>query len=328
MLTVEGEAKPVAWLGRQTVSRRFADPLRVMPIRIMAGALGDNVPLRDLRLSPDHALLVDGVLIQAGALVNGTSIIRESGGPERFTYYHVGLADHALILAEGAPAETFIDNVDRLAFDNWEEHLALYPEGKKWKNCLSHARSRTGRFRRRSVRASSAAPRLRCLGPPPERVSRAGGAGLIVGWLAERRASTRPLAPPSRAAGKRQADDLRPQNASSASTALPAGRPAARNTRRRKIQLLLRPLPQPPPSRGGGSNALKSAGFLPPPLEGGGWGEGSFGRSRLGAVGIIPAALSGQRWQGPMYGRVREAICSGMRMSLFQASRHAWMTAS
>jgi hypothetical protein len=35
-----------------------------------------------------------------------------------------------LILAENVPAETFIDNVDRMAFDNWEEHEALYPEGK------------------------------------------------------------------------------------------------------------------------------------------------------------------------------------------------------
>ena len=71
------------------------------------------------------------MLIQAGALVNGTTIRRETAGPERFTYYHVELADHALILAEGAPAETFIDNVDRLAFDNWEEHEALYPDGKE-----------------------------------------------------------------------------------------------------------------------------------------------------------------------------------------------------
>jgi hypothetical protein len=43
----------------------------------------------------------------------------------------VELADHALILAEGTPAETFIDNVDRLGFDNWEEHEALYPDGKE-----------------------------------------------------------------------------------------------------------------------------------------------------------------------------------------------------
>jgi len=35
-----------------------------------------------------------------------------------------------LILAEGVPAETFVDNIDRLAFDNWDEHEAVYPEGK------------------------------------------------------------------------------------------------------------------------------------------------------------------------------------------------------
>ena len=44
--------------------------------------------------------------------------------PEVFTYWHVELADHALVLAEGVPAETFIDNVARLAFDNWDEHKA------------------------------------------------------------------------------------------------------------------------------------------------------------------------------------------------------------
>ena len=86
---------------------------------------------RDLRLSPDHAVLVDGALIQAGALVNGTSIVRETAVPKVFVYYHVELDDHSLILAENTPAETFIDNVDRLAFDNWAEHEALYPDGKQ-----------------------------------------------------------------------------------------------------------------------------------------------------------------------------------------------------
>jgi len=43
----------------------------------------------------------------------------------------VELDDHSLILAESVPAETFIDNVDRLRFDNWSEHLVLFPEGKQ-----------------------------------------------------------------------------------------------------------------------------------------------------------------------------------------------------
>jgi hypothetical protein len=130
VLTTDRRAVPVSWLGRQTVSTVFGDPLRVLPIRIKAGAIGENVPSRDLLLSPDHAILFDGTLIQAGALVNGTSIVRENNVPQTFTYYHVELDDHALILAQNTPAETFVDNVERLAFDNWAEHEALYPHGK------------------------------------------------------------------------------------------------------------------------------------------------------------------------------------------------------
>ena len=130
VLTGDGAAKAVTWLGKQTISTVFSDPLRVWPVRIRAGALRENVPARDLLLSPDHAVLVDGALIQAGALVNGTSIVRETTVPRIFVYYHVELDDHSLILAENTPAETFVDNVDRLRFDNWAEHEALYPEGK------------------------------------------------------------------------------------------------------------------------------------------------------------------------------------------------------
>jgi len=126
LLTHDGRVAPIRWVGRNTVSMVFADKLRTLPIRVVAGALGDNVPARDLLLSPDHALLVGDVLVQAGALVNHTTIARETNVPSSFVYYHVELADHALILAEGAPAETFIDNVDRMAFDNWEEHERLY----------------------------------------------------------------------------------------------------------------------------------------------------------------------------------------------------------
>ncbi|MDO9713537.1 Hint domain-containing protein [Paracraurococcus lichenis] len=128
VMTADGTAQPVRWLGRQTVSTRFGEPDRVLPIRIQAGALGEAMPVRDLLVSPDHALMLDGVLVQAGALVNGTTIRRETAVPTSFTYYHVELADHALILAEGVPAETFVDNIDRLGFDNWAEHEALYGE--------------------------------------------------------------------------------------------------------------------------------------------------------------------------------------------------------
>ena len=126
VLTSDGLVMPVRWIGRNTVSTKFADPLRVLPIRIMAGALADHLPVRDLLVSPEHAVLVDDILVQAGALVNGLSIVRESNVAETFVYYHIELAEHALVLAEGTSAESFVDNIHRMAFDNWEEHEALY----------------------------------------------------------------------------------------------------------------------------------------------------------------------------------------------------------
>jgi autotransporter-associated beta strand protein len=126
VVIADGRALPVRWIGRNTVSTRFADPLRVLPIRIRAGALAEGLPERDLLVSPEHALFLDDILIQAGALVNGLSIIRERHVPETFTYYHVELEEHALILAEGTPAESFVDNVHRMAFENWAEHESLY----------------------------------------------------------------------------------------------------------------------------------------------------------------------------------------------------------
>ena len=72
--------------------------------------------------------MIDEILVHASALVNGTSIVRAPAPAQTFTYYHVELVDHSLLLADNVPAESFIDNVDRLAFDNWDEHEALGDE--------------------------------------------------------------------------------------------------------------------------------------------------------------------------------------------------------
>jgi hypothetical protein len=116
--------KPVRWIGENPVATSLADPLRVLPIRICAGVLGGGLPARDLLLSPDHAIFLSGILVQAGALVNGVTIFRESKVPARFTYYHVELASHELLFAEGVLAESFVDNVDRMHFANWDARCA------------------------------------------------------------------------------------------------------------------------------------------------------------------------------------------------------------
>ena len=109
---------PVIWLGRShTVVARHPDPATVAPVLIRAGALAAGVPHRDLRLSPDHALLLDGHLVPAKLLVNGTTIVQEPWWPA-ITYWHVELPAHAVVLAEGAPAESYLDAGNRAMFDN------------------------------------------------------------------------------------------------------------------------------------------------------------------------------------------------------------------
>ena len=78
----------------------------ILPICIKAGALSDNVPRRNLWISPCHAMYFEsvhreGVLIEAKDLVNGTSIV-QAERPKAVEYYHVELDSHDVIVAEGA----------------------------------------------------------------------------------------------------------------------------------------------------------------------------------------------------------------------------------
>ncbi|EPX85328.1 Hint domain-containing protein [Salipiger mucosus] len=128
--TASGRTVPVKWLGRQTVHKLFTPAERFVPVRVAAGALGKGLPHSDLVLTADHALILDGLAINAGALVNGTTVAWEPMGslPERVTYYHVETEDHDVILANGAAAETYVDYVQRRAFDNYGAYLELYGE--------------------------------------------------------------------------------------------------------------------------------------------------------------------------------------------------------
>lgn len=125
VLTADGTAKPIRWIGTTITARLFADPIRMMPIRIKAGALADNVPSRDLLVSPGHAIMVEGLLVHASALVNGASIVRETDMPLLFGYYHVELDSHELLVAENTPAESFLEAVSDMRLDNFPERAAL-----------------------------------------------------------------------------------------------------------------------------------------------------------------------------------------------------------
>ena len=144
--TQEGRAVSVKWIGRQTVSTRFGPAERLMPVRFEAGSLGEGLPHADLTVTADHGMLVDGVICHAGALVNGETVTRvplaEMG--ERYTVYHIETENHEIIFANGAPAETFIDNAGRRAFDNFAEFEALYGDLPEMEE-LSYPRAMSAR---------------------------------------------------------------------------------------------------------------------------------------------------------------------------------------
>jgi hypothetical protein len=113
--TAGGARRPVRWIGHRSYSPRFAGP-GVRPILFPEGCLGGGLPRRDLYLSPEHALFLDGVLVPAVQLCNGT--IRQVAPSGRIDYFHVELDDHDVLLAEGVPAESFLDDGSRNVFAN------------------------------------------------------------------------------------------------------------------------------------------------------------------------------------------------------------------
>ncbi len=109
---------PLRWVGRTCIDiTRQRNKAAVAPVRILAGALLDGAPCRDLRVSPDHAIFLDGHLVLARMLVNGETVIQEDWC-RTVTYYHLELEGHGLLVSDGAVTESYLDDGNRSLFDN------------------------------------------------------------------------------------------------------------------------------------------------------------------------------------------------------------------
>ncbi len=118
---------PVTWIGQRTIDcRRHPDPPKVWPVRVRSGAFGPGLPERDLWLSPDHAVFANGVLIPVKCLINRTSIAQMPR--DEVTYYHVEVACHDVLLAEGLAVESYLDAGDRFRFANDAASAALHSD--------------------------------------------------------------------------------------------------------------------------------------------------------------------------------------------------------
>jgi hypothetical protein len=126
--TVFGGMRPIQWIGRYRYRKSHpanAWVRTILPIRIARSALGPDVPGADLYISEAHALLIDGVLVAAGNLVNDTTIFRyDARELDELEFFHIKLERHDVIYAEGAPSETLLE-VDESAV-NFAEYLRQY----------------------------------------------------------------------------------------------------------------------------------------------------------------------------------------------------------
>ena len=127
VVLAEGGSAAVTWIGYRHVDcRRHPKQLDVQPARVCAGAFGAGVPERDLLLSPDHAVFASGVLIPVRYLLNGATVRQEDVAD--VTYWHVELPRHAVLLAEGLPAESYLDTGNRHAFANGGATTMAHPD--------------------------------------------------------------------------------------------------------------------------------------------------------------------------------------------------------
>ncbi|MFE1599593.1 Hint domain-containing protein [Methylobacterium sp. ID0610] len=129
-VTASGEHRSIRWIGHRKLNcRRHPKPHEVHPVRILKNAFGLGKPERDLFVSPGHAVCLDllgEVLIPASSVVNGATIAQVE--VDEVTYWHVELDGHDILIADGLPAESYLEMGNRAFFAAANGDAAAAPD--------------------------------------------------------------------------------------------------------------------------------------------------------------------------------------------------------
>ncbi|OYU48738.1 MAG: hypothetical protein CFE31_09865 [Rhizobiales bacterium PAR1] len=128
VMTIDGSAKSIKWIGRRGYARAFVEGnKRIAPVKFSAGSLSEAVPSRDLFVSPDHAVLVGNALVPAHLLVNGAAV-QQVENLDQVEYFHIEFDAPDVIFTDGMATESYVDHGNRHMFSNYAEYVALYGE--------------------------------------------------------------------------------------------------------------------------------------------------------------------------------------------------------
>jgi len=117
--TADQGPRQIRWIGQRSIdlSRKNGWTPDLHPVRIRAGAFADGMPHRDLLVTPEHCILVGKYLVPARLLINGGSILFDTS-MTRYEVFHIELERHAILVAEGLQAESYLDTGNRDNFGN------------------------------------------------------------------------------------------------------------------------------------------------------------------------------------------------------------------
>ena len=140
LIVAIGDWLILRWVGRRDLNLAdlIAGP-KLQPVRIAAGALGAGLPARDMLVSPQHRMLIEGARAEMlfgedEVLVAATHLTVLAGVEQVLTrgvtYLHLMFDAHELIEADGAWAESFQPaerTLGDLDADQRAEIEALFP---------------------------------------------------------------------------------------------------------------------------------------------------------------------------------------------------------
>ncbi|MDB6177769.1 Hint domain-containing protein [Paracoccus sp. Z330] len=149
-MTRDHGAMPLVWASSSTVTTDMLDVApNKRPLRIQAGSLGNDLPRRDVDVSPQHRVLVrdgDGqeYLVSARHMMMaghpGVGLRPQRGV---FRLVHIAFENHQIALAEGAEMESFFTGPMAVRALEAAERIALvcaFPDLAQGKNPMQPAR--------------------------------------------------------------------------------------------------------------------------------------------------------------------------------------------
>lgn len=127
------EQKEVVWVGNAhvVVNTNLPEDQARYPVRILKGAFAENVPYKDMLITSEHCLLVDGKFVPARMLVNGRSIYYDTTTTS-YDYYHIETAEHSVIMADGMLTESYLDTGNRRNFQQNGKVIRIGGKQKNW----------------------------------------------------------------------------------------------------------------------------------------------------------------------------------------------------